>query len=103
MGIGRSDTQAQERFPRLVEDAVAPLRVFLAGDQSFNFPSGLLFCVTRGSLLWVALSHTPRLHPSRESGAAVKPSRTAEAFIPPSDSRLLFLTNLISTALDQKD
>jgi hypothetical protein len=34
MRIGGTDTQAQEGFPRLIEDAVAPLRIVLAGGQS---------------------------------------------------------------------
>src|SRR6185437_9904957 len=39
MGIGGRDIQAQERFPRLIEDAVAPLRIVLTGGQLLTIPS----------------------------------------------------------------
>ena len=39
MGIRGRDIQAQERFPRLIEDAVAPLRIVLPDDQLLTIPS----------------------------------------------------------------
>jgi hypothetical protein len=37
MGVRRSDVQAQERLARLVEHAIAALRIFVVSEQSVQF------------------------------------------------------------------